>query len=256
MTAAASIDLTLNFRKRDSPSSSHLLFKLPNGSFTDDRHHPISPSAGWRSSHHRQRTLRPTSRSIDVSVRKLDLHNASCSSHDWQRYADRRGHLTPAPDVAYRNTYLEPLQRTGSARTQSDGHARLVSASSSCSSHSQQRHQQQAPRLQTSRSSSFKAFNSSQQKHDHFHYSTIYEYIRESIRQIEQQRQLRPHYFSNDVKRANSDLSSRSPDVSKAPSRLLDEQQHSHSFNTFSNRSREASRSMKTTTPIHPHRQF
>ena len=250
MTAAASIDLTLNFRKRDSPSSSHLLFKLPSGSFTDDQHRPISPSAGWRSSHHQQKTHQPTSRSIDVSVRKLDLHNASCSSHDWQRYSDRRGLLTPAPDVAYRNTYLEPLQRTGSARTQSDGHARLASASSSCSSHSQQQ-RQQAPRLPTSRSSSFKAFNSSQRKHDHFHYSTIYEYIRESIRQIEQQRQLRPQYFSSVV-------SLRSPprqDANKAPSRFPDDRQHSQSFHTFSNRSREASRSMKTTTPSHPHQQ-
>ncbi|UJR13485.1 hypothetical protein I4U23_000499 [Adineta vaga] len=91
-------------------------------------------------------------------------HETKNSSYHWQRYSDKISQVNQAPDVAYRNTYLHDISDIHSK----EFYSRLPSTSSMKSNH-----------LST------ESFQSKSQS------NTMYDYIRNSIRQIEQQRQFK-----------------------------------------------------------------
>jgi hypothetical protein len=51
---------------------------------------------------------------IGLRVNNLDLHDNSNSSFGWQRYSDKIGRISPAPDLVYRNTYLDKSKKKNS----------------------------------------------------------------------------------------------------------------------------------------------
>lgn len=94
-------------------------------------------------------------RIIGCHVNHLDLHDSST----WQRSSDKIGQMSAAPDVAYRLTYLETPGRAKSAKTRSSSRSRLTQ--------------------------SFSYFPSEEKPPQR-----MYDYILQSIRQNEQQRNL------------------------------------------------------------------
>ena len=133
------VNMTFYQRRRQTPSPNILLVTLPD-------HYDRYPRFAL---HREQKPQIP--RIIGCHVNNLDLHDTST----WQRSSDKRGRLSPAPDIAYRLTYLEEPRRAKSARTRSRF------------------------------SQSFSYFSSQEQPS-----RTVYEPLLRSIRQNEQQRHL------------------------------------------------------------------
>ena len=187
--STADADMTLYFRKKHTPPPSVLLSQAPNDK---DHYHHINPSIEHRS--RQKKNHQPLPHMIGLHVNNLDLHDTSTSSVNWQRYSDKIGQLNPAPDVAYRYTYLEELKREKS--NVNNGHYRSPSPSPRT---------QPSPRLKSNTSFSYIPSETSPKKHYLHQYHTIYDYIRDSIRQMERQRNLRQQNISSRVQRPQND---------------------------------------------------
>ncbi|CAF0878638.1 unnamed protein product [Rotaria sordida] len=260
--AATDIDLTLYFRKKHTPPPSVLLLKLPhNNSPTKDQQLRSNPSVELRSRQQKKRLA--TAPTFRVHVNNSDSRDSSISPSGWQRHSDKIAQIAPAPDVVYRNTHMEEPKREKSATNNSDyrshiSTSRSPSPRSQHSQHSQQ--QQQLPRLKTASSSSYNTSNSSQRKY-HYQYRTVYDYIRQSIKQIERQRNLKQQNFSARIKRPqNDDIvlrrvlgEKKNSTTSNISSTFKNDIRNPENFLNYVNHSREQVRILHTTTPNQPY---
>ena len=167
MMSTADMDVKLYFRRKHTPPLSVLLLSAP---VDKSRYY----STHLRS--HQQKTRHPP-QMVGLHVNNLDIHD---TSPGWQRYSNKSVQVPSAPDVAYRNTYLEEPKRekSGSYRSRSP-----------------------SPSLKLNNSFSF----APAERHHSNQYRTIYDYIRDSIRQIEQQRNLKQQNISSRVKRPQNE---------------------------------------------------
>jgi hypothetical protein len=183
MMSMTTPDLKLYVRRKHTPPPSVLL--LTHEVSNTDQHHCINHSVEFHS--HRSNSRHPPSM-IGLHVNNLDIHDTSSSSFGWQRHSDKIGQMIPAPDVAYRYTYMEEMKRE--KLDTNNGYHRSYSRSPSPRN-------QLSPRSKiTTSSSSSRTSESSHQK-----YRTVYDYIRDSIRQIERQRNSRHQNISSRIKR-------------------------------------------------------
>ncbi|CAF1205180.1 unnamed protein product [Adineta steineri] len=115
--------------------------------------------------------------SVDLRSRQQKSHHDITSpSFGWRRYSDKTIQLNPAPDIAYRNTYLEGIQRE---KSDINNNEQIHSRSST-------------PYLKVQNLYSYHLPSElSQQKYHSQQQHTVYDYIRDSIRQYEQQRNLK-----------------------------------------------------------------
>ncbi|CAF0998433.1 unnamed protein product [Adineta ricciae] len=113
--------------------------------------------------------------STNLRSRHLKSHESKTSSYTWRRYSEKMAQINSAPDVAYRNTYLK--------NDKSDIHV-----------------PQYHSRSPSSPSMKFNCFPSERSQSN-----TIYDYIRDSIRQIEHQRQSKRDLSLNVKRPQNSD---------------------------------------------------
>ncbi|CAF0875567.1 unnamed protein product [Adineta ricciae] len=113
--------------------------------------------------------------STDLRSRQPKSHESKTSSYTWRRYSEKMAQINSAPDVAYRNTYLKT--------DKSDIHI-----------------SQYHSRLPSTPPMKFNSFPSERSQSN-----TIYDYIRDSIRQIEHQRQLKRDLSLNVKRPQNND---------------------------------------------------
>jgi hypothetical protein len=252
--ATADIDLTLYFRKKRTPPPSVLLLALASDKVYKDRQHHVSPTVELRS---RQQKKRQTTSHNTVSNANNSDNHESSSLYGWQRHSDKIGHITAAPDVVYRNTYMEESKREKSATTIGDYRSHISTSRSPSPRSQQSLHQpQQIPRLKTASSASHHTSDSSQHK-SYYQYRTVYDYIRESIKQIERQRNLKQPNFSSRVKRPQNDDSvlrralaeKKTAATSKYSSISRNDLRNPQSLVNYINHSREQIRVLHTTTP-------
>jgi hypothetical protein len=253
--ATADIDLTLYFRKKRTPPPSVLLLNLPNDKSNNDQQLRASPSVELRSRVQKKHQMTP--HIAGLYVNNSDLCDSSVSSYVWQRHTDKIAQITPAPDIAYRNTYLEEPKREKLAIINSDYRSCLSPSRSPSPRFQQSQQQQQIPRLKTAvSSSSYNTINLSQRKF-YQQYRTVYDYIRESIKQIERQRNVKQKNFSTRVKRPQNDddvlrrvlSEKRRTGTSKTSLRSRNDLQNPQSLVNYMNHSREQIRILHT-TPI------
>lgn len=187
--ATNDIDLTLFFRKKHTPPPSVLLVAAPNDKTHKDDQPRATPTGEIRSRQQKVRLATPHTATVNVNY--SEVHDTSTSSYAWQRHSDKLTQIIPAPDVAYRNTYLDK-----SSTVSSDYRSRSPSPRS-------QQSQPPLPRLKTASVSSQDTSNSLK-KTPYAQYRTIYDYIRQSIKQIERQRNFKQN-FSSRIKRPQND---------------------------------------------------
>jgi len=201
MMATPDIDLTLYFRKKHTPPPSVLLLTVPNDKPNKDQQFHGSPFIEFRS--HQQKKRLATAHATGLHTNSSDTHDSSISSYGWQRHSDKITQIIPAPDVAYRNTYLEETKQEKLVTNNTDYRSRL-SFSRSPSPRNQQSQPQQLPRLKTTSSSLYQSSDTSQRK-SYQQCRTVYDYVRESIKQMERQRNLKQKNFSTRIKRPQND---------------------------------------------------
>ena len=261
----ADIDLTLHFRRKHTPPPSVLQARpAVHGHSAKDRPHRVSPSVERRSRPAKYRHA--TAHTVTVQVNNLDLNETSISSYGWQRHSEKATHLLPAPDVVYRNTYMEGPKREKSATGTSDARSHVSSPRSLSprSQHSQQP-PQPLPRLKTASTGSQLTSEPSSRKYDHSQYNSVYDYIRDSIRQIERQRNLKQKYFATRIKRPQNDDStlrhalgqkknSAPGSPRKTSSAFNDDLRSPESFINYVKYSREQIRLLQSASPgTHPY---
>lgn len=195
MATVVDIDSTSDFRKKHALSSNALLLTLPDDSSTKNKQSHANHHIELHS--HQQEKYQTTPRLVDLHV-----DDSLLLSYNWQRQSDKVEQLAPAPDIAYRYTYLEKAKRKKSAPMTSV-HRFSSSSSRSSSAHSQHS-EQQSPRLRTARSSSSNISDSSERKYPQ-QYRTVYEYILQSLRDIERRRNLKQEQFPTRIKRPLND---------------------------------------------------
>ena len=254
MAAAASdIDLTLYFRKKRTPPPSVLLLSVPNEKTSKDQRNRTSPTVELRSRLTKRRQITP--HTVGASGNHLDNQESlSVSSYGWQRHSDKATHVVPAPDVAYRNTYLEDSRKDKLNSANADYLSRS-SVSRSPSPRSQHSQPQSLPRLKTANIPSNHTSDSSPRRPQHQH-RTVYDYIRESIKQIERQRNLKQN-FSTRVKRPQNDDAvlrrvlgeKKTSAISRRSTFSRNDPQNPQSLVNYINHSREQIRVLHTTTP-------
>jgi hypothetical protein len=188
MMSSADVNMTLYFRRKHTPPPSVLLLTAPNDK---DHYYHINPSVEHHS--HHKKVRQPPPQMIGLHVNNLDVHDTSTLSFGWQRHSDKITHMHPAPDVAYRYTYLDEIKREKS--NVNNGHQ---SSSSSARS-------QPSPRLRLNSSFSHVPSESSKKTQRAQQYLTIYDHIRDSIRQMERQRSLKQQNISSRVKRPQNE---------------------------------------------------
>ena len=255
------IDLTLHFRKKYTPPPSALQARaVIHEHSSKDRPHRVSPSLERRSRPPKYRHA--TAHTVTAQVNNLDLHETSISSYGWQRHSEKASLLLPAPDVVYRNTYMETPKREKSATVTNDSRSHLSSPRSMSprSQHSQQP-PQPFPRLKTASTASQRTLEpSTARRYDHHQYNSVYDYIRDSIRQIERQRNLKQKYFATRVKRPQNDDStlrqalrekknSAVGSSRKSSSGFKDDLRSPESFINYINYSREQIRQLQNESP-------
>jgi hypothetical protein len=241
--ATNDIDLTLFFRKKHTPPPSVLLVAAPNEKMPKDDQPRTSPTGELRSRQQKPRQATPHTTSVNVT--HLDIHDTS-SSYAWQRHSDKLAQIIQAPDVAYRNTYLDEPKKDKSP----------VDYRSTSPSPRSQQSQPPLPRLKTASVSSQNTSNSLK-KAPYPQYRTIYDYIRQSIRQIERQRNFKQNFTSR-VKRPQNDDDvlrrvlgdKRTSAASKTSSLLKPDLRNPESLVNYMNHSREQIRSLHTTTTL------
>jgi hypothetical protein len=167
------IDTPFYYRKIHTPPPSIHLVTVPN---SKDRNYRISRSTDLHSSH-----------MIDLHVNNFYVPDRASLSFGWQRHSTKITQVTPAPDVAYRNTYLEGPQRKKSDINNDHNHSRPLS----------------------NYSFSYLRSKSPQQKYDSHQYHSIYDYIRNSIRHVEQQRKLKQDISLHIKRPQNEDMTLR-----------------------------------------------
>ena len=256
--ATGDLDLTLYFRKKRTPPPSVLLLAVPTDKMPKDRIQSVSPKTELRSRQQKNRLATP--HNTNSHGLNFDMHDSSLGGSGWQRHSDKIAQISAAPDVAYRNTYLDETkrQKSASASTEYRSTNSFSRSPSPRSQHSQQPQQQQQlqlnARLKTASSSSYHTSDSSQ-RNSYQKYRTVYDYIRESIKQIERQRNLK-QTFSARVKRPQNDdvtlrrvladrkSSSKFPSINKKA-----DLRNPQSLVNYINHSREQIRILHTTTP-------
>lgn len=247
--ATADIDLTLFIRRKHTPPPSALLLTVPNDKTQREQQHRVSPATELRSRQQKYRQITP--HTVALNVNHSEIHDSS-STYGWQRHSDKLAQIAPAPDVAYRNTYLEESKKDKSLIVNTDYLSR------SPSPRSQQSQQQQLPRLKTASVSSQNTSDSSKRK-SYPQYRTVYDYIRQSIKQIERQRNLKQN-FSSRVKRPQNDDDvlrralgeKRTSATSKSSSIFKNDLRNPQSLVNYMNHSRDQVRILHTTTPNQP----
>jgi hypothetical protein len=238
--ATVDTDLTLVFRKKHTPPPSVLLLTVPNDKTQKEQQHRVSPTIELRSRQQKTRQIPP--HTANLNVNHSEIHDSS--SYAWQRYSDRLAQIIPAPDVAYRNTYLEETKKDRISTINTDYHSRSPSP----------RSQQSLPRLKTASVSSQNTSNSLK-KNPYPQYRSVYDYIRQSIKQIERQRNLKQNFASR-VKRPQNDddvlrrvlSDKRTSAQSKNSSILKTDLQNPQSLVNYMNHSREQVRVLHATT--------
>ncbi|CAF2842896.1 unnamed protein product [Rotaria sp. Silwood2] len=183
------VDMTLYFHKKHTPPPSVLLLTVPNDKYRD---YETSPSTEHRPS---QPKKRQPPHMIGLHVSNLDIHDTSGSSFGWKRYSYRNNQSTLAPDIAYRNTYLEETKQDKININNENNHSCLLSSRNNKSSQSKFKDS----------SSYYSLESSSQQINSSRQYSTIYDCIRASIRDIERRRNLKQQNITSRVKRPQND---------------------------------------------------
>ncbi len=258
MMSTADINLTLYFRKKHTPPPSVLLLTVPNDKSNKDQQFHARPFIELRS--RQQKKCLATAYAAGSHANTCDVHDSSVSSYGWQRHSDKITQIIPAPDVAYRNTYLEETKQEKSATNNTDYRSRL-STPRSPSPRSQQSQPQQLPRLKTTSSTSYHSSDSSQRK-PYRQYRTVYDYIRQSIKQIERQRDLKQKNLFTRVKRPQNDdvvlrrvLGEKKNSAKSRVSSLSKHDQDPQSLVNYINHSREQIRISHTTTPNQSYQQ-
>lgn len=253
--ATTDIDLTLYFKKKRTPPPSVLLLAVPNEKTTKDQASPTSPTAELRSRQQKKRQITP--HTVGAPANHADNQESlSLSSYGWHRHSDKAAQIAPAPDVAYRNTYLEESRKDRSINGSSDYLSRS-SVSRSPSPRSQHSLPQPLTRLKTANiTSSNSTTSDSSPKRPYHQYRTVYDYIRESIKQIERQRNLKQN-FSTRVKRPQNDDAvlrrvlgeKKNSSISKRSTFSRNDLRNPQSLVNYVNHSREQIRVLHTTTP-------
>ena len=251
----ADIDLTLHFRKKRTPPPSVLILRLPNDKTPKAQQRRISPTVELRS--RQQKTHQATSNINVLHINNSDVHESSASSYGWQRHTDKINQVAPAPDVAYKNTYLDEPKREKSAVINADYRSRLSNSRSP--SPRSQHSQQQLSRLKTASTASHNTSNSSQRK-QYQQYRTVYDYIRQSIKEIDRQRNLKQQNFSTRIKRPQNDdvILRRVLGEKKSPITPKIYKHHpgtTENLVNYINHSRDQIRVLHTTTPSHLYQQ-
>lgn len=177
------VDMKLYFRRKRTPPPSVILLRVLN---KNDHHYRNALTNNYRS---HQQTKRHPPHMVGLHVNNLDVHDTSTSSFGWQRHSEKVSQIIPAPDIVYRNTYLE-----GKKQEKSNTNNKHYSSSS--------------PPLKLNNSfanSSSESSTSSPSQINPYQHRTIYDYIRQSIRQIEQQRNLKQQNLSFRVPRPQNE---------------------------------------------------
>lgn len=252
----ADIDLTLYFRKKHTPPPSVLILRLPNDKPSKkEQQRRISPTVELRS--RQQKTHQATSNMNALHINNSDVHELSATSYGWQRHTDKINQVAAAPDVAYKNTYLDEPKREKSAVINADYRSRLSNSRSP--SPRSQHSQQQLSRVKTASSASYNTSTSSQRK-QYQQYRTVYDYIRQSIKEIERQRNLKQQNFSTRIKRPQNDdvVLRRVLGEKKLPTTPKIYKNHPgnpENLVNYINHSRDQIRVLHTTTPSHLYQQ-
>ena len=162
------IDVALIFRKKSSAPPSVLVINLPN-QFIDNQCKQLQNQQDKQ----RRSLLKQRKKQIINFNDKLsdcDYHSIK-SRQTWQRYSEKIHQINPAPDILYRKTYFDQYEN-------------------------------ESFQLNHSRSTSPNSFKSIQTKSkSSFNSSTIYDQIRQTIRHIEKQRNMKQQNLSLKIKR-------------------------------------------------------
>lgn len=177
----ADADIALVFRKKTIPPPSVLLLTLPKDVLPNENidENRLSPAAQLRS---QQRQTHQTTRCISLHLRD-PLTKSSPTVAQWQRYSDKMSQIPPAPDVAYKNTYLDDKNREPSEVHST--HRAAISRGKSKTDYL-------SPRSSRQNSNSNRSSN-------------VYENLRQSLRQIEQQRNTKQQNISVRIKRPQNE---------------------------------------------------
>jgi len=171
------VDMRLYLRRKHAAHiPSVLLLRVPKNK---DRYYRNDLTDNHRS-HQQQKNHHPPPHIVGLHVSNFDIHD---TSFGWQRHSDKIARISPAPDMVYRNTYLEEIKPDRNIK-----HRRSSSA-----------------HLTSNNSFSYSPSESLQEKNDNQQHRTVYDYIRESIRQIEQQRKLKQQNLSFRVQRPQNE---------------------------------------------------
>jgi len=171
------IDTPFYYRKIHTPPPSILVLTVPN---KKDRHYRISRSTDLHSA---RPTNHHSSHMIDLHINNFYIPDKASLSFGWQRHSTKITQVAPAPDVAYRNTYLEESKRKKSDINNGQNHSRPLSSSFS-----------------------YLRSKSPQQKNDSHQYHSTYDYIRNLMRHVEQQRKLKQDISLHVKRPQNEDM--------------------------------------------------
>lgn len=192
--------MALYFHRKHTPPPSVLLLTISKDTDRDD--HAI-PSTRHRS---RQQNKRPPlppppppppppPHMIGLHVNNVEIHDTSSSSYGWQKYIDKTSQISLAPDVAYRNRYLEETKQEKFNVDEVHNHSSSISPRS-----------QKSARSKLDNSLSYLQTElTSPKDHSATRSSTIYDYIRASIREIERRRNFKQYNISSRVKRPQNE---------------------------------------------------
>ncbi|CAF0727960.1 unnamed protein product [Adineta steineri] len=186
-------DLLSDFREQYTFSPTILTLTFSNDS--SNKHQRCLDKSPRKTNFYQEEKRPTTSRMADFDVRNSNIHDSllSSSSYTWHRRPNRVEEIAPAPDLVYRYSHMEEPKTKKSTPM----HSRSRSGSStsrSLSAHSP-RSPQRSHRSPTP---------SSPRKYPQ-QYNSIYEYILQSIKDIEQNRNLKQEKFSTLIKRPQND---------------------------------------------------
>ncbi|CAF0801278.1 unnamed protein product [Didymodactylos carnosus] len=221
-------DTMIHHKKKRTPPPSVLLLAIPSE----------TTNYGKNSHYHhrlirREATLPPT-RTVQHK-RNLDVENylSTVQTYNWQRHEAKASVINMAVDIVYKNTYM----------TENGPHSKSSSSSTGDRSSRRNNDASTLPRLKTAPNDFLQCLsplskptpvltrtNTSDSFHsNHSQYRTVYDYIRDSIRSVVQQRNLKQQNFSTKIKRPqNEDIFLR---------RALDKKNHFQLYNNNSEHS-------------------
>ncbi|CAF0726845.1 unnamed protein product [Didymodactylos carnosus] len=201
-------DIMIYYKKKHTPPPSVLLLTVPSDTMSRQKH--LHDDLRSRNRLLRRQARQPPATTLDIQPKhNTDVENylSNAQTYNWQRQEAKASVINMAADIVYKNTYMndsDPRSKSSASGDRSPRRSNDVSA---------------FPRLKTAPNNLSKFITPSSKPvpvltrgntSDSFHsdrvqYRTIYDYIRESIRSVVQQRNLKQYNFSTRIKRPQNE---------------------------------------------------